>query len=870
MDMENEPEQEYHVNSGFVNKLRSKFAQLENNSNRIVLSKRSASVENLLSESAKATSEYSSKYRNRHGSGNRSSTDDTNLNSPRTSNVILRKAAPQGYKKQGRINSSESVIQIERPRSNEFLHKGSEKQVLPAEKGYTRSNHVIRGVKPPLPKKNDTKRVNRNSATDNQAPKIEHHDWTIAPDLEKVGRDNIIIIESSAPEKPKDKTRTDHPETDDVFHRAKPVKENQNNEDELPKPHTVSNFRTFFEKANKASDTLRAWQGHSPTRKSADLDKDSPKLSSPVNSPHSPFEKVGDNSVFTITADKETDSSFPQTSITVNKSPRTTSPCNSSEFVPDIDTTPTSIQKSREIFQKNDSEQSEKLFGRSSIDNDKMGIKGVEQNTSHTLTPLHSMTEVFNSKAVKREKSNRPKPVVLARRNSREFTSSNHVSKTGVSYKSIPKDTIELKHEKERKSSSSHEEGADKDHKDLDIDGKSKSSKPQPSEIVTQNDVLNESVVKPSQKKSGKISPRKTKIFDSSNIVKKDRDPPKSPVSTVPPSFSEKPVIIPDTVEAAAAIEDMKEQTKMEVKPVRPARSKKSHSSKLPNSGLTQSNTNIVKNDSKSHSDIRSPKMNKPEPLFPQPKSVDVPVKKVAPSKAPETEGNPVSGRSSFLASRLKKPDGENSHKTLAGHLTNGTPSSPIPRKRQAPARPVENGFIASSGDIEMTDKEQIPPDLPKTPEPKLPQSNIDDIIKRKKNTAQPSTKMVFDSSKIANKRKDAPKRKPPRKTLQELNKNITFDSSPVPKLDLSSITGEKQETEYQEGYIPTVIRPCNIKFIGEGVLLEKNPLKKTKKSKVGLFIYFLVDLSSKSANCLWFTKHLTVRGFHDLGKECL
>ena len=102
---------------------------------------------------------------------------------------------------------------------------------------------------------------------------------------------------------------------------------------------------------------------------------------------------------------------------------------------------------------------------------------------------------------------------------------------------------------------------------------------------------------------------------------------------------------------------------------------------------------------------------------------------------------------------------------------------------------------------------------------------------------------MVFDSTKIATKRKEPPKRKPPRKTLNELNENITFDPSPVPKLDLTCITGEKQVTEYQEGYIPTVINPCNFKFIGECVRTAKNPYKRTRKSKVSVSfsVYFII-----------------------------
>ncbi|XP_045188083.2 uncharacterized protein LOC123545913 [Mercenaria mercenaria] len=87
---DDDTEQEYHVNSGFVNKLRSKFAQLENKSTRVTLSRKSASVENLLSISSNSSKEIASKSRTWQK-------DDSSV-SGSAAKVDLRK--PAGYKPQ--------------------------------------------------------------------------------------------------------------------------------------------------------------------------------------------------------------------------------------------------------------------------------------------------------------------------------------------------------------------------------------------------------------------------------------------------------------------------------------------------------------------------------------------------------------------------------------------------------------------------------------------------------------------------------------------------------------------------------------------------------------------------------------------------
>ncbi|KAL5011922.1 hypothetical protein ScPMuIL_010473 [Solemya velum] len=92
-----------------------------------------------------------------------------------------------------------------------------------------------------------------------------------------------------------------------------------------------------------------------------------------------------------------------------------------------------------------------------------------------------------------------------------------------------------------------------------------------------------------------------------------------------------------------------------------------------------------------------------------------------------------------------------------------------------------------------------------------IPQSNIDDIIGVKKKEVKAYE--IFSSDSIVPVVSKGPKRKRP------------LD---VPPLNLP-------QEEESTGYIPTKIKPCPYVFIGAPVLLSSQPLKKTKKKKLAI-----------------------------------
>lgn len=803
---DDDTEQEYHVNSGFVNKLRSKFAQLENKSHKVTLSKKSASVENLLHIS----SSNDAPVRNRKWQK-----DDSSVTTS-AAKVDLRQLAPAGYKPQ--IRRRPGSCDLETPdKSNVNKKKGIE---------FLHQNNVIRSVKPPLPTKisadsSRNKRYSRKPSNESIVPKTEHHDWKVAPDLEKIGRDNIVIIESKEPEvkEPKEKAKTSvntNEDSPDGFRRVKPLadKDHVVDENELPKPNTVSQYRTLFEKTNKTRETLGIWRHQSPPRKSSGSDTQSPVVASPVSTPRSPL-KTNDDNVFEdsskINVEKETDKTYsPRNSS--NLDTNVSSPRNSSsvtDYSQNVDTTPTSsIQKSLEMFNRRGSEDQEwkSDSNRNSYsDKDVNSSRPLSPSIQHTLTPVHPMSKIFDSNLVskKTEKSKKPKPTIAAKKQ--------HV---------VPKDTLELKHEADRRKKQELELQQKKEKLAIEITEETL-------EDVDTETVSGEPNIKPSSK-TGKISPRKTKIFDSNNIVKKNREPPKVVQdNNKDVSSKELPNNVPKQVsieikdlDAKTAMNDNETEIAMETSPIKPSTNKHM----TVNSGLTELKPNIINTvDNK----VKQKKFKVKEQNFIKAENVNEQEKTKHVVKASKDQTKaPVSGMSSFLASQLRKtqPDQENQLKTSSVHLANG--SSPVPKKRQAPERPVSNG---PSMNIEENLEKSAPP-LPSTPEPPLLKNNENLTIRQKKKT-QPATKLVFDSSKIATKRKEPPKRKPPRKTLEQVNQNLKVETS-VPKLDLTSITGDQGETEYTEGYIPTVIKPCPFKFLGAEVTFAKTPYKKTGKSK--------------------------------------
>ena len=805
---------EYHVNSGFVNRVRSKFAELESRNKKVIsLSRKSASVENLLSLSS--SSQAGSREKPQSWKPGRSSADD--------SKVELRK------KQTNLVSSNRSSF--ERPKSNEILRpKSNEIRTKPdkppsikpplAPKGklsaFSRPNNVIRSVKPPVARRGSTEALKKQRSSDSSPTKIEHHDWKVAPDLQKIDTDNIVIIETTTPTSPREAIlqRTQSEEIAEVKH-VRPLKDksvdNSKKENELPKPNTVSSFLSIFEKGKdqKPVRPIQAWRKNlSPTRRGSGSDSGSPRNSSPGVTLRSPLTKATDDNVF-IDAQVKSISSDDNVILNDTKAVVETKAQSS------IDSADNSNSSS--VFQNDTKTEgdttvihSKRLERTMSIDEElKSDVDFVDtspriESKTVPVTPLHM---IFDSSSVA------PKKKTVKLKN----------DKGQHGYK-VPKDTLALKHDKEHhKVKSPENKGislSPKEMKKTDFVERNAAS------IENNEDILMEPNVKPSQRKA-KVSPRKTKIFDSSNMIKTNRDPPKIPsrsLSGVPRKIKTEEKAKQNSVE----LEDKENKASVDSKPLRASQNLKKETKNAFDKITSESSGNKVQSVVNTPKGYEFPKhtVNDTSNSMPEPE-------KVTPKLTSDTQDQPVTGLSTFVANRLKKSQEQNGQqlKTSSMHLLNGSSPSPVPRKRQAPEIPKSS----VSNDVVMDDDKDKsgPPPLPTSPEPALPKTNIDDIMSRRKKSAKPMPKMVFDSSKIANKRKEPPKRKPPRKTLEEINKIHTNGvHNPVPKLDLSSITNDTNESEYQEGYIPTVIQPCPFKFIGGDIILAKSPYKKTKKVK--------------------------------------
>lgn len=811
---ETEQEQEYHVNSGFVNKLRSKFAELESKNQKVIsLSRRSASVENLLSLGSHARE--GSGERSRFGSASRSSADDTKVE----------------LRKKHMTSASSNRLSFEKPKKSELKTNYDKPPFIKpalAPKGksldFSRPNNVIRSVKAPVGRRSSTEAVKQQRNSASSPTKIEHHDWKVAPDLEKIATDNIVIIESTTPSSPRESKLEQIPvdEKSDFRHvrpfRKKSLEENKK-ENELPKPNTVSTFLSMFEKGKRPVRPVQAWRKNlSPTRKNSGSDTSSPRTSSPGVTPRSPLTKALDDNVFTDAQEKSEVSNenlLPKDtkdiSEVVIKDSNTIALQNDRDFSDskavqndtkiDTDFLHSKIKPNLERTKSIDEENEENFeISQSSVSDQ------VTDGIQSSKIPTTPLCMIFDSTSVA------PKKKTLKIR-----TEKHH------KVHKVPKDTLALKHEKDHEKTKSPEvedKGvilSPKEKKKTDFIEKNMIS------IDNNENVSNESNVKPSQRKA-KISPRKTKIFDSSNMVKSNRDPPKIPSknmsnATRESRTNEKPKQI------SVKIKDNENRNEGLIsKPPRLSQNlKKETKTGLDKStdgtvGNLQNSINIPKGYDFQKASARdlSNSVSEPESITLKPVT--------------STEEQPVTGVSSFVASRLKKSQEQSNGqqlKTSSMHLLNGSAPSPVPRKRPAPEIPQN---LVPSDVMDDEKNKSTPPPLPSTPEPELPKTNIDDIISRRNKTTKPMPKMVFDSSKIANKRKEPPKRKPPRKTLEEINKIHT--NGVVPKLDLTSITDDTNETDYQEGYIPTVIQPCPFKFIGGEVIPEKSPYKKTNKVK--------------------------------------
>ena len=796
---ENDQEQEYHVNSGFVNKLRSKFAELESRRSSVIsISRRSASVENLLS----LTSHSSSDRARRGSSSAQGSADDSKIkSSSELSKVELRKKPSPSSNKSSKERLRSSEAKPDKPPyiKPPIIPKTSKNKNI----DFSRPNHIMRSVKPPIIKKSTAEiLIKQNSVSSSK--RIEHHDWKIAPDLEKIATDNIVIIETTRPTSPplnkETNSQRDENNTCSYMHtRLFKDKTNEENkiDNELPKPNTVSAFLSIFERGQKLPRPIQAWrQNLSPTRKGSGSDTSSPCTTSPSVTPRSPLTKRLEDNVFNYAQTKTEDS-------------------NEKMNIDTKDSSTDAVTKSKDLQKDNNSN-----FGKKDTNTDTSLFHSakkpslVRANSSEKeLEKIHSSINE-NCSSVHLSASLPVSPLSLLF-DSRSIAP---VPKRNEKKQKVPKDTLALKYDKEQQDRKSPDAGA----QTLALSPKVTKK----TDFIEKNTANNENVsldshIKLSQRKA-KISPRQTKIFDSSNMVKVNKEPPKIPTRNLSQASKENALKQKDVTleikdkENKASVAGSKQNMESVASVSKPPRLSQNKTKiafdKISNNSVTEVNKSL--NTTKSHiftkdlaSSEKSQELEKPNQML-----VD------------SSEEQPVSGISSFVANRLKK-----SQEQSNGQIKSSAVLSPVPCKRQAPGIPTSS----VPNEIEMT--ESLPPPLPSTPEPLLPKTNIDDIIKRRNKTSKPMPKMVFDSSKMANKRKDPPKRKPPRKTLEEINKNHTQEV--VPKLDLSSITNDTNETEYQEGYIPTIIKPCPFKFVGADVIPEKSPYKKTKKGKVQVHI---------------------------------
>jgi hypothetical protein len=96
-----------------------------------------------------------------------------------------------------------------------------------------------------------------------------------------------------------------------------------------------------------------------------------------------------------------------------------------------------------------------------------------------------------------------------------------------------------------------------------------------------------------------------------------------------------------------------------------------------------------------------------------------------------------------------------------------------------------------------------------------VPVKNIEDLIR--KNRDKPAA--LFDSSSIVPK--------------------VQSKANGVPPLDLTDLVTDEQNHPYQDGYIPTKIKPCTFAVIGGGVLLDTQPLKKSRSGHSVSFFFF-------------------------------
>ncbi|XP_061189436.1 proteoglycan 4-like [Saccostrea echinata] len=727
---------EYGVNSGFVNKLRQKFTSLnqrEASVNRFP-ARKFASVENLLETSEKISFEE----RTRPFSSNKSRT------LKQDSNYVRRKPD------------------------------------LP---------------KPPKPPKGRTERKASDSVIEQKQHKPLHSEHE-APDINKIGRNDIIIIEHPKPSPvPKPAKKEETP----TKMNGKTVKALKDKKvpDELPKPNTVSSFRSMFEKNN--------------TSVSRKLLPDAPKVVPPKPSKPSKLkvnhkEAVEGSPISSpINKSPEVKKEKPK-DIEAEKTEMLVKPSTIKERAqetPRILDSPVTRKKTypekKSIFDSDFNIKSEvEPIVRSNLQKSKVETTKVEETSSEPSCERDVKTEekifvklkpvnMVNDKNFQNEKSR--SLANKAAKNNEYFPGRKEIFDSSIIPKSPRQDSKE----------------------NLVNTVNDKTGSPSPKSTLSEE-------IFPGRKQifeSSQISPSPT----ISNMSKKKRAPKppasspstvtvKSPAPSMPVEKSLDPVvndvvkisvIDPPSVSTSSVVPEKQESTNtvsslQTSSPITPRTQPKqitelSESSPAP--WQTQQKTST-----------KSSKVEKEEI-----KEETEKVNNFTPIEVSSSNDNtPTRGLPSVIANRLKKNSKNASSSMEENDKAESSDDDDGPQNLVKPSQLRNKSFVKVSNSPSVPNTpNSVSPSESQNSNTNVPVRNIEDLIR--KNRDKPAA--LFDSSSIV------PKVQP--------------KVNGVPPLDLSDLVTEEQNHPYQEGYIPTKIKPCNIVFVGAGVSLDTQPLKKSR-----------------------------------------
>lgn len=699
---------EYGVNSGFVNKLRQKFTtinQRDTSVNRIP-PRRFASVENLLGASEKIS-----------------------------------------FQERTRPFSSSEFKTVEQ--NSNYVRK---KPALP---------------KPPRPPKLRPERKKSDSDVEQKQRKPLHSEHE-APDINKIGRNDIIIIEHPKPVPIPEPAKEEKTPTKMNGQTVMSLKDKKV-PDELPKPNTVSSFRSMFEKNNTSVSRKLLPDAPKITAKPSKLKVNHKETveSSPLSSPVNKSPEIKEQKPIDTQAETAEVLVKPSTiKERAQEAPRTLdSPVTRKKIYPEkksifdsdfnIKTEPTVIQKSR-------------------VETTKLEVTSSEtsiENIAKSDKKIPFQNKPVIDKNIRNEKSSTNKAGIPARK---EIFDSSLIpqSPRPVSVESIVNEV----NDKTRTSS----------------------SKTQASE---------------------ETFPGRKKIFDSSlissssttpNVSKKRRapKPPPSPVPTFTTENKQEPVVNDSVQKSTTDSTSSKVTKKLES-------AKSSHQPPKPVTPRTQPNKVIETSEpspvvwlSQEKPSTRSSKVEKKETIESAEK-----VNNFTPIEISSSDNNtPTRGLPSVIANRLNnKPKNVSSKTTENGKADSSDEDDVnVPHTLVKPSQLRNNSSflkVSNSPSVPNTPSSNHAdsPSEPKNSNSNVPVRNIEDLIR--KNRDKPAA--LFDSSSIVPK--------------------VQSKVNGVPPLDLTDLVTEEQNHPYQDGYIPTKIKPCSFKVIGGGIFLDTQPLKKSR-----------------------------------------